>query len=319
VIGNVSDNTTDMSVLLADRVSVRYSRRGESVVAVDRASLEIAAGEAVGIVGESGSGKSTLASACLGLLSGNARVSGTMRIVGVDATSISPGRWTKIRGRRIGYVGQDPFGALNPVLRVHAHMDEALAATPRTKRRGRAIELLQSVDLPAECIDAFPHELSGGMRQRVSIAMALAGDPQLLIADEPTTALDVTTQAEILALLGRLRTERNMALLLISHDLGVVRMVCDRIYVMYRGRVVEHGSVQSVLDDPRHAYTQRLRMCARLERDETGAFIDGTRLAGLSPEAMNQSSGELIEVASGHFAALPEAPGALLQNGGMAS
>lgn len=194
---------------------------------------------------------------------------------------MAPRQWQGVRGVRVGYVGQDPFGALNPVLRVERHMKEALRRQPPSKIRELTNELLQAVELAPETASAYPQELSGGMRQRVAIAMAIANSPQLLIADEPTTALDVTTQAEILALLSDLRKRVGMAILLISHDLGVVRDVCDRVYVMYRGNVVEHGPVEDVMSNPTHPYTQALLRCARLDRDESGAFFDGGRRSGV--------------------------------------
>lgn len=260
---------------------VTYLTKTGPVGAVFGATMRISAGEAVGVVGESGSGKSTLAAGCIGMLSIRlvnrtpARIEGSISVLGKDTSGLSQKEWRSIRGRTVGYVGQDPFGALNPVLRVQDHMDEALQHFPRAERAGRTARLLESVELPADVAGAFPHELSGGMRQRVSIAMAVANNPEFLVADEPTTALDVTTQAEILKLLYRLRAETGMALLLISHDLGVVAQVCDRVYVMLRGEVVEDGPVQQVLHHPEHPYTQALLTGARLERGADGRFRTG--------------------------------------------
>lgn len=280
---------------------VTYLTKAGPVDAVSGVSMHIDRGESVGVVGESGSGKSTLAAACIGLL--NIRllnrtpvdISGSIRLLGTEVTSLSERQWRDVRGKTVGYVGQDPFGALNPVLRVSRHMDEALRHLPSSTRQRRMVELLQAVELPAAVAHAFPHELSGGMRQRVAIAMAIANEPELLVADEPTTALDVTTQAEILALIGRLRGQRSMAVLLISHDLGVVSQVCERAYVMLNGQIVEHGAVKKVLGSPDHEYTKALLRGARLEKGPDGRFRSGTDPAGLtvnSGVALNESRAE---------------------------
>lgn len=276
-----SDHSDD--ALSIDDVSIRYLGKDGVVEAVSHATLNIGRGECVGVVGESGSGKSTLAAACVGMLSvamlnrTAIQIDGSIRMVGHDITDLKPREWETVRGARVGFVGQDPFGALNPVLRVREHMNEALRLRPRKDRARLTEELLASVELAPETAMAFPHELSGGMRQRVAIAMAVANSPELLIADEPTTALDVTTQAEILKLLSDLRARTGMALMLISHDLGVIGQVCDRVYVMYAGSIVEHGQTRKILSAPDHPYTQGLLRCARLDRAPSGEFLDGYR------------------------------------------
>jgi|APMI01.1.fsa_nt_gi ABC-type glutathione transport system ATPase component len=261
---------------------VTYLTKAGPVEAVSGVTIHIDSGESVGVVGESGSGKSTLAAACIGML--NIRllnrtpveISGSIVLFGTEVTNLGERQWREVRGKTVGYVGQDPFGALNPVLRVSRHMNEALRHHPVTMRQSRMDELLRAVELPVEVAHAFPQELSGGMRQRVAIAMAIANRPELLVADEPTTALDVTTQAEVLELIARLRRERSMAVLLISHDLGVVSQVCERAYVMLRGQIVEHGPVAKVLGAPDHEYTKALLRGARLEKGADGRFRSGT-------------------------------------------
>ncbi len=260
---------------------VTYLTREGPVEAVSDVTLHIDRGESVGVVGESGSGKSTLVAACIGMLSIRllnrtpVEITGSIRVLDAEVTTLNQRQWGRVRGNTVGYIGQDPFGALNPVLRVRVHMDEALRHLPKSSRTERMRELLRDVELPVEVANSYPHELSGGMRQRVAIAMAIANEPDLLIADEPTTALDVTTQAEILALIGRLREQREMAVLLISHDLGVVSHVCQRTYVMLNGRIVEHGPVDKVLRAPNHEYTKALLRGARLEKGPDGRFRSG--------------------------------------------
>jgi len=235
--------------------------------AVDGVDLELARGSVLGLVGESGSGKSVTALSLLGLVPSPARITaGTVRFAGEDLLHLSDPGLRGVRGGRVGYVAQDPAAALNPLLRVGDQVAEAVQAHARVSMaaaRERALELLGQVRLPrpVELLDAYPHQLSRGMRQRVVIAAALAGDPELLVADEPTTALDVTTQAEVLALLDQLRRSRGLAMLFISHDLAVVSQVCDRALVMYAGRVVEAGPVTDLFRRPAHPYTRHLLAC----------------------------------------------------------
>lgn len=240
---------------------------------VNDVSLEINAGESVGLVGESGSGKTMLALALMGLLPPGARMSGEADLASGQApagvhtqrlVSLGEEEWREVRGREIAMVFQEPMTSLNPVMRIGAQIEEAVRAHERTLNsaevRRRMLEALEraAVPEPDERAEQYPHQLSGGLRQRAMIAMALAGGPRLLIADEPTTALDVTVQKQILELLDRLRRELKLGLLFITHDLGVVAQVADRIAVMYAGRIVEEGPAREVLRSPRHPYTQGL-------------------------------------------------------------
>ncbi|WP_405826267.1 ABC transporter ATP-binding protein [Streptomyces sp. NBC_00838] len=234
------------------------------VRAVDGVSFRIAAGETVSIIGESGSGKSTTAMGILRLLpEGLAVLSGSARISGVDVVA-DPGAAAKVRGRRVSLIPQDPMTALSPVHGVGRQLGEAIALRHPSLSRGQArdkgLELLARVRIgdPATVWKAYPHQLSGGMLQRVLIAIALAAEPVLLIADEPTSALDVTVQAGILDLLMELQERTGIGILMITHDLGVARLVSDRIHVMRDGRFVESGPVEQVVDAPREQYTRDL-------------------------------------------------------------
>jgi peptide/nickel transport system ATP-binding protein len=225
--------------------------------------LAIAPGEAVGLVGESGCGKSVTWLAALGLLPGKAEVTGGVRLGGQELLRAPPAVLDNVRGGRIAMIFQDPASSLNPVHRIGRQVREALAlhrGMSGAAGRAEAKRLLDQVGIPdaARRLDAYPHELSGGQNQRVMIAIALAGRPELLVADEPTTALDVTIQAQILDLLQALRQETGMALVLISHDLGVVAETCDRVCVMYAGRIVEQAPVASLFAHPGHPYTRGL-------------------------------------------------------------
>jgi len=225
--------------------------------------IAIAPGEALGMVGESGCGKSVTWLAALGLLPAKARVGGSVKLGGEEILHAPPARLDRVRGGRVAMIFQDPASALNPVHRLGRQVQEALRlhrGLTGNAARAEAKRLFDLVGIPdaARRLDAFPHELSGGQNQRVMIAMALAGQPELLVADEPTTALDVTIQAQILDLLQALRRELGMALVLISHDLGVVAEVCDRVAVMYAGRLVEEAPAARFFASPRHPYAQGL-------------------------------------------------------------
>ncbi|MBT9281702.1 MAG: ABC transporter ATP-binding protein [Hydrogenibacillus schlegelii] len=232
--------------------------------AVDGVSFAIYPGETVCVVGESGSGKSVTALSLMRLISPPGRiVEGEIWFDGRDVLTLKPEAMRRIRGHEIGMIFQEPMSSLNPVLTVGEQIMEPLMEHRRMTRneaREKAVELLELVGIPRarEIVDAYPHELSGGMRQRVMIAMALSCDPKLLIADEPTTALDVTIQAQILDLLRQLKAERNMAMLFITHDLGVVAEMADYVIVMYGGRIVEQGPVLDIFQNPRHPYTEGL-------------------------------------------------------------
>ena len=227
-------------------------------------SLSVARGEILGLVGESGSGKSLTGFSINGLISPPGRVvGGEVRVHGEDLLQVGPEEMRQARGRKIAMIFQDPMMTLNPVLRIETQMRDVLAAhlkLSRSEARARAIAALDEVGIPSpeERLRAYPHQLSGGMRQRVAIAIALLHQPDLVIADEPTTALDVTIQGQILSLVQRLCRERGTALIWITHDLAVVAGIADRIAVMYAGRVVEMGPVDQVLDHPAHPYTKGL-------------------------------------------------------------
>jgi oligopeptide/dipeptide ABC transporter ATP-binding protein len=241
-----------------------FSLERGSVRAVDGVSFDIQRGEMLGIVGESGSGKSVTSLSILGLLPPRGKVSGgSVRLDGTDLASLPERERRAVRGRRIAMIFQDPMTSLNPYLRIGEQLVEGprlhLGLSAEDAER-RALELLERVRIPeaAARFRSYPHELSGGMRQRVMIAMALLCDPELLIADEPTTALDVTVQAQILDLLQELRQERGLSILLISHDLGVVANRCDRVLVMYAGRIVESAPAGALFRRPLHPYTLAL-------------------------------------------------------------
>ena len=256
-----------MTPLLEVRdLRISFPRDGATpLVPVDDVSFEVHRGELVALVGESGCGKSLTGLAIPRLLPENARLgAGTsLRMDGEELAALGESAMRPWRGRRIAMVFQDPMASLNPVMRVGAQIGEAITAhhaVPAAEVRRRAIALLAEVGIadPEERVDAYPHQLSGGMRQRVMIAMALAGEPSLLIADEPTTALDVTVQAQILELLDRLRRERGLAVLLITHDLGIVAGRADRVLVMYGGRIVEAADTAPLFAAPAHPYTRGL-------------------------------------------------------------
>lgn len=249
-------------LLSVNGLSVDYGLKGGSLRAIDGVSFTLGTGEAVALVGESGSGKTTTAMAIAGLLSPNARVSeGEVRYRGErlpidDDAAMRPHRWSET-----SVVFQGAMNALNPVHRIIKQIAEPCMlklGMSRGEASARARELLELVGIPADRGAAYPHELSGGMRQRVMIAMALACRPSIIIGDEPTTALDVITQAQILKLLGELRSQLNLALILITHDLSVVAECCDRMMIMYSGRIVEDGTVAEIFERPKHPYTRLL-------------------------------------------------------------
>ena len=241
-------------------LSVRFDADEGAVHAVDRMSLELAPSQVLGIVGESGCGKSVTALSILGLLPTTATVTGSIRFEGAELLGASRSLLRTIRGRQISFVFQEPMTSLNPVFRVGDQIEEVLREhlpISRSAARDRVVELLDLVHIPdpRRRVDEYPHQLSGGMRQRVLIAMALACDPKILIADEPTTALDVTIQAGILDLLRELRQRLGTAIILITHNLGVVADLADRVIVMYAGRKAEEAPVHELFASPQHPYT----------------------------------------------------------------
>jgi peptide/nickel transport system ATP-binding protein len=254
---------SDVLLSVEDLTTV-FDVPGRPVVAADRVSFEIRKGETLGLVGESGSGKSVTAYSILRLLEAPGRIAGG-RIVfqGREVLTLPDEEMRKLRGAGIGLIFQEPMAALNPVMRIGNQIGEALRVhglATRREARERAIDLLRAVRItdPEKRVDDYPHQLSGGMRQRVMIAVALACRPPLVIADEPTTALDVTVQAQILELLRDMKKQFDLSLLLITHDLGVIAETADRVAVMYAGRIVEEGPVRSIFRNPLHPYTQGL-------------------------------------------------------------
>jgi peptide/nickel transport system ATP-binding protein len=253
---------TSTPLVSIENLDIALPKAGDRALAVSNATLTIERGEVVCIVGESGSGKSVLASAIAGLLPGDALsvVNGSLTFDGQNVLSMNEAQLRRLRGARIGYVFQEPMTALNPLLTVGRQVRETLRAHGRSGSAQEIAALFASMHLPQpdRIGRRYPHEISGGQRQRVAIAMAIACEPELLIADEPTTALDVTTQAEILKLILELRAARGLAVLFITHDFGVVRDIADRIAVMQDGRIVEGGAAAQLLSSPNHPYTRRL-------------------------------------------------------------
>ena len=252
------------AVLVAENIFIKLPPGADRPFAVEDVSFALEAGEILCIVGESGSGKSMSAHAMMGLLpEGVEAAGGAIRYAGVDLLKLSETQLRDLRGRRVAMIFQEPMAALNPLMRVEDQIAEVFEAhgllTP-SERRARAVKLLEEVGIPdpPKAAKAYPFQMSGGQRQRVVIAMALALEPEILIADEPTTALDVTTQAQILKLIRDLQKAHGMAVMFITHDFGVVAEIADRVAVMQSGRIVEAGSARAVLSDPQHAYTRKL-------------------------------------------------------------
>jgi peptide/nickel transport system ATP-binding protein len=253
--------TTQAPLLAIEGLKVVFhGERGRATHAVDTIDLTLTRGATLGIVGESGCGKSVTALAIMGLLARTAAVSGVVRFDGTDLVSVSEAQIRELRGNRLAMIFQEPTTSLNPSYSIGEQIVESLVehrGLSRKDARRRAIELLRRVDIPSpeKRIDDYPHKLSGGMRQRAMIAMALACEPELLIADEPTTALDVTVQAQILDLLRELRRAGRVAVILITHDLGIVAEICDAVAVMYAGEVVEQAPAATLFERPAHPYT----------------------------------------------------------------
>lgn len=266
-----------MKGLKVDNLQVSFRDRQ----AVKGISFEIPPGARVGLIGESGSGKSVTALSLMGLLDEGARVSGSICLDGEELLSLTDRQLAQLRGEKIGMIFQEPMTALDPTMRVGKQVAEVLALHQRGKRgkREEVIKMLQRVGLPdpEQSANAFPHQLSGGQRQRVMMAMALINAPQLLICDEPTTALDVTVQAKVLWLLDKELSDSAAACLFISHDLAVVNQICDYLLVMYQGQIVERGPLRQLLERPKHPYTRGLLATA-----DIAAVAPGQRLPVLS-------------------------------------
>jgi peptide/nickel transport system ATP-binding protein len=252
------------ALLEVKNLRVEFPTRRGTLLALDDISFQIAPGEILGVVGESGAGKSLTGAAIIGLLEPPGRVAaGEIRFDGERIDNLPPERMRAIRGRCIGAIFQDPLTSLNPLYSIGRQLVETIQThlpLDAGQARARAIQLLQETGIPAaeQRIDQYPHQFSGGMRQRVVIALALAAEPRLIVADEPTTALDVSIQAQIIALLKRLTREHHAAVMLVTHDMGVIAEACDRVAVMYAGRIVEIGPVAAVIHRPAHPYTEGL-------------------------------------------------------------
>jgi peptide/nickel transport system ATP-binding protein len=266
-------------LLSIEGLRVEYPLERGVLAAIDGVDLQVGQGQRVGLVGESGSGKSTLAFAATRQLRSPGRATaGRIEFEGRDLLGLDESRCNEIRGNRLAMVYQDPFSFLNPLIRVGDQISETLqvhGATSRSEIRIRTVELLERLGLrPAGAVARkYPHQLSGGQRQRVVIAMALINHPRLLIADEPTTALDVTVQAQILRVLAGIITELGTSLLLISHDLAVIRLMCERVYVIYAGKIVESGPTAELFATPRHPYTQALLRASGHALDASRRFV----------------------------------------------
>ncbi len=250
-------------ILQVENLSVSFHQDGATTQAVRDVSFSLSRGETVALVGESGSGKSVTALSIVSLLGDSARISGSVLYDGQQMVGANAKLLHKVRGNDISFIFQEPMTSLNPLHTIERQLSESLAlhqGIEGQRARARILELLTRVGIrdPEERLDAYPHQLSGGQRQRVMIAMALSNKPDILIADEPTTALDVTIQAQILELLAELKAQENLGLLFITHDLGIVRRVADRVCVMKNGQIVETGATGEIFDDPQHAYTQKL-------------------------------------------------------------
>jgi peptide/nickel transport system ATP-binding protein len=315
-------------VLSVDHLTVRF--KGAPANVVDGVSFAVQPGKTLAIVGESGCGKSVTSMALMGLLPDTATVGASASsLLGEPLLGMPAERLLNLRGNRLAMIFQEPMTSLNPVFTLGDQIGESVMrhqGLSRKEARQRALQMLEKVRVPdaAQRLDAYPHQLSGGMRQRAMIAMALANDPALIIADEPTTALDVTIQAQILALVATLQAETGTSMILITHDLGVVAEVADEVMVMYAGQVVESGTVKTLFDDPQHPYTIGLmgsmpsigpregRLATINGRVPTPAEMpSGCRFAGRCPfviGACREARPPLLEVSAGHFAACIRVP-----------
>ena len=251
-------------VLSVRNLKVEFATRRSMLRAIDGISFDIAKGEVLGVVGESGAGKSVTGLAVIGLIDPPGRIAGgEINLSGMRIDNLPPEELRRVRGKRIGMIFQDPLTSLNPLYRIGDQLVETIrthASISQTAARRRAIDLLAEVGIPApdKRIDGYPHEFSGGMRQRVVIALAICAGPELIIADEPTTALDVSVQAQIIALIKRLGRDHGTAVMLVTHDMGVIAETSDRVAVMYSGRIAEIGPVQDVVRNPLHPYAKGL-------------------------------------------------------------
>ena len=282
-------------LLSVDGLRVGFATEDGRVQAVDGVDFQLEPGEVLAIVGESGSGKSVTAQTIIGLTRGpNSRIEGSVKLRGEELTTQSESELQRVRGSKIAMIFQDPMTSMNPVLKIGAQVGEAIKTHhPEAKDsevKERAIGLLRTVGVPnpERRYEQYPHEFSGGMRQRAMIAMSIANSPSLLIADEPTTALDVTIQAQVLEVLKKAQEETHAATILITHDLGIVAELCDRVLVMYGGRIVEYGDVHTIFQNPRHPYTIGLMdSLPKLTEDEEWL----RPIPGSPPSLINRPSG----------------------------
>ncbi len=257
------NNTDKKGCLSVQDLVVEYRSGGETVQAVNHISFDLPGGRSLGLVGETGAGKTTTAKSIMRILPDHAtqKVCGVIEYDGTDILKISEAEMQKIRGGKISMIFQDPMTALNPVKTVGDQIAEGLMVhqgLDKSGARAKAIEMLQTVGISEDRVDEYPHQFSGGMKQRVVIAIALACNPELIIADEPTTALDVTIQAQVLELIKKLQEQRGTSMILITHDLGVVGQVCDDVAIVYAGEIVEKGTLEEIYDHPMHPYTEGL-------------------------------------------------------------
>jgi oligopeptide/dipeptide ABC transporter ATP-binding protein len=320
------------SLLEIEALRIEFPGAEGPLVAVKGVDLAVEAGEVVGLVGESGSGKSLTCRAVMQMVPEPGRVAaGQVRFDGDDVLALSKSKLRDLRRHSVGMIYQNPFGSLNPTMRAGAQIAETLRVNRGLSRgaaKTEAVALLDRVGIedPERRYRAYPHELSGGMCQRVMIAIATASAPRLMLADEPTTALDVTTQAQILKLLGQMRKDEGMAMLLVSHDFGVIAQACDRVAVMYGGHIVETGPVETIYHEPEHPYTRAL-LNSVPELDSAGNVQRRAALAGHPPELTDVIPGcvfaprceharpecasvsmELLEIAPDHATACPIRP-----------
>ncbi len=283
------------ALLRVENLSIGYDAGSGQIHALRNANLEARAGEVIGIVGESGCGKSTLVAAIINLLAPNARVtSGAVRYKNTDILALDPEAQRNLRGRDIAMVFQDPMTTFNPVITLGDQLvdfQHHLNTLSTAEKRRHARDGLARVGIPDPdlCMQRFPHELSGGMRQRASIAAALLMKPNVLVADEPTTALDVTMEAQIIHLLRELRSDYHGAIIVVTHHLGVVAELCDRVYVMYAGQVVEQGLVDDIYHAPRHPYTRALISCDPAHFEDHTPILP--TIAGRLPDLLNPPAG----------------------------
>lgn len=318
---NVIQNRAENNLLSVSNLTVEYTSEGKKVCAVNDVSFDIKKGETLALVGETGAGKTTIAKAIMRILPDrSAHAAGEIYLDGKEIMGIHEKEMLKLRGAKISMIFQDPMTALNPTMHVGKQIAEAVKIHQKLGKKdaeAHAIKMLEMVGIPADRYYEFPHQFSGGMKQRVVIAIALACNPELLLADEPTTALDVTIQAQVLELINELKEKYNTSMIMITHDLGVVNETCDKIAVVYAGQIIERGTRQDIFTNPSHPYTvglfgalpnmnidsERLNPIEGLPPDPTN-LPDGCSFAARCPVATDQCrKGKILEkeVSSGHL------------------